>query len=106
VTTPLSSTEEALELIAAHDGALLLEFGAAWCPPCRTIEPALESIAADLAPSLTVRTVDVDRLPELVRRFDVRSAPTLLLFRDGEARMRLVGARPERALREAIAEHV
>ncbi len=106
MTTSLATTEEALELIAAHEGALLLEFGADWCPPCRQIEPALEAIERDLAPDLTVRTVDVDRLPELVRRYDVRSAPTMLLFRDGEQRLRMVGARPERALREAIAEHL
>ena len=106
MTTAVTTSQEALELIAAHDRPLLLDFGADWCPPCRAMEPAIADLARDHADSLTVRSVDVDRFPDLARRFDVRSAPTLLLFRDGEQRLRLVGARSGRALREALSEHL
>jgi len=91
------------ELIAAHDLPLLLVFGADWCPPCHTLAPVLAEIVAEHPGRLDVRKVDVDEVRDLVVRWDIASAPTMLLFDGGELALRLVGARPKAALLEAFA---
>ncbi|MFN8051685.1 MAG: thioredoxin domain-containing protein [Acidimicrobiales bacterium] len=96
-------SSDVVELIAASDRPLLLEFGADWCPPCHAIEPILAEIAEEHRDAIDVRTVDVDRVPDLVVRWSIVSAPTLLLFVEGEPVLRLVGARPKAALLEALA---
>lgn len=87
------------ELIGSAEMPLLVEFTAKWCPPCRMLAPILEDLAAEERDRLIVATVDVDANPEVTNRHGVRSMPTLLLFVDGEARHRVVGARSKSQLR-------
>src|SRR5688572_27459693 len=87
-------------------GAVLVEFGADWCPPCRAMAPVLEDLARDRADTLTVLKLDVDRSPQTAERYGALSLPTLLLFRDGEPIVRLVGARPKSALLRALELHL
>lgn len=79
-------------LALKRPGIWLVEFGAAWCPPCRLIEPILESMALAHAGALGVAQIDGDAESELASRFGVRGLPTLLLFRDGEVIGQRVGA--------------
>jgi thioredoxin 1 len=80
---------------------VLVDFTAAWCAPCRTIAPHIAAIAAAHAGRLRVGTCDVDANPELVAKLDVRSMPTVLLFKDGRVVAQHVGAAP-RAKLEAL----
>jgi thioredoxin 1 len=98
-----TSTQHVLERIATADRPLLVAFGATWCPPCRTLDPVLDEIAVEHADALEVEHVDVDHVPDLVVRWDIVSAPTMIVFVDGEPSIRLVGARPKGALLEALA---
>ena len=93
-------------LVLQATGAVLVEFGADWCPPCRAMEPVLEEIARDKAETLTVLKLDVDRNPQTAERYGALSLPTLILFRDGEPVERLVGARPKSALLRALEPHL
>ncbi|HUD17389.1 MAG TPA: thioredoxin domain-containing protein [Acidimicrobiales bacterium] len=72
---------------------VLVEFGAEWCPPCKVMAPVLDSVADEYADRLRVLTIDTDTHPELARRYDLMSVPTMLVFAEGEPRLRLVGAR-------------
>jgi len=84
--------------VLQHSGAVLVDFWATWCPPCRMIAPVLAEIAAERAGSLAIRKLDADANPEVMRAYKVMSLPTLLLFRDGVPVQAFVGARPKAKL--------
>ena len=91
---------------AALDGPLptLVDFTAAWCPPCRVIAPHVEALAGDYAGRLRVGKVDTDEHPRLAERFGVRAMPTLLLFKDGKVVGQIVGAVPRARLEALVAK--
>ncbi len=91
------------EVVRSADGLLVVDVWAAWCPPCRALEPVLAELAADLDGALAVVALDSDANPEVARRYGVMNLPTMLVFRDGELVQRLVGARGKRLLLEALA---
>jgi thioredoxin 1 len=71
--------------------AVLVDFSADWCPPCRMIEPVLADLAAALGDRLTIVRLDVDRDPEVCLRYGVLGMPTLILFRGGDPVDRMIG---------------
>jgi thioredoxin 1 len=82
---------------------VLVDFTAAWCPPCRAIAPHVAAIAGAYAGRLRVGTCDVDSNPELTARLDVRAMPTVMVFKAGRVVGQIVGAAP-RAKLEALVE--
>jgi len=91
-------------LLTRYD-AVLADFSATWCGPCRTLEPIVERVAA--RSSGAVATIDIDANPDLARRYNVRGVPTLLLFADGDRTPveRLVGVQDEAILTDLIEQH-
>jgi thioredoxin 2 len=81
---------------------VLVDLWATWCGPCRTVSPALESVARDLAGQVKLVKVDVDQSPQLSRRFAVQAVPTLLVLRDGQVIARQSGAAPAGVIREWV----
>ena len=77
------------------NGAVLVDFWAEWCGPCKQIGPALEDISNELGDKLTVAKVNIDENPETPGRYGVRGIPTLMIFRDGELAATKVGAAPK-----------
>ena len=71
---------------------VLVDFWAPWCGPCRMMAPVLEHVAHDRATTLQVAKVNTDEQQELAGRFNIRSIPTLILFRDGRELARQSGA--------------
>jgi thioredoxin 1 len=82
---------------------LLIDFTAAWCAPCRAIAPHVGAIAGDYAGRLRVGTCDVDSNHRLAAKLDVRSMPTLMVFRDGRMVAQLVGAAPRAKIEAFVA---
>jgi len=80
----------------------VVDFSAAWCGPCRSIAPVIESLANDYADRVTVATVDIDDNPRLAARYGVRSVPTVMLFAGGDVKRVLVGARSAQEYRAGI----
>ena len=85
---------------------VLVDFWATWCGPCKMIAPVLEELAAEKAGELTVAKLDVDANPETMRNFGVQSIPTLILFKNGQAVKRLVGAKGKAALLRELADEL
>lgn len=96
-TTELNeSTFESLVLKA--DKPALVDFWAAWCGPCRMVAPVVEAVAEKFEGRAVVGKVNVDEVPALANKYSVRSIPTLIIFKDGEAAERVVGVQTEDAL--------
>jgi putative thioredoxin len=73
---------------------VVVDFWAAWCGPCRTLGPAIESEVAKRAGKLELVKIDVDAEQTLAARYGIQSIPTVVVFRDGEPVTGFVGAHP------------
>ncbi len=85
---------------------VLLDFWAAWCGPCKMVEPIVDELATDYEGKVTVGKVNVDDYPELSSQFGVMSIPTLLLFKDGQPVETVIGVQPKPALSAMIDKHL
>jgi thioredoxin 1 len=82
---------------------VLVDFTAAWCPPCRVMKPVLAELAAERE-DLRVVQLDVDQHQRTTAAYGVLSMPTFILFRGGAPVLQLVGARPKSRLAREVAE--
>ncbi len=74
---------------------MIVDFWAPWCGPCRMVGPVVEEIAGDHADKVVVGKVNVDENPAIASKFGIMSIPTIVLFKDGEAAKKVIGARPK-----------
>jgi thioredoxin len=100
---PLDDSNFEAEVLAS-ELPYLVDFGAAWCAPCRTLTPVVEGIAADHAGRLRVGSFDADAGPRVATQYRVRSLPTLLLFHRGQVVGQLVGAVRRSKIEEMLAK--
>jgi thioredoxin 1 len=92
--------------IEQHAGLAVVDFWATWCAPCRMIAPIVEQLATDYAGKAKVAKLDVDSNQQTAMRFNVRSIPTILFFKDGKLIDQVVGAVPRPTLEAKFREHV
>ncbi|HEX2040066.1 MAG TPA: thioredoxin [Acidimicrobiales bacterium] len=81
------------EEIQGADQPVLVDFWAEWCGPCKMIAPVLEEIAEEQGDKLRIAKLNVDENLDIARRFEVMSIPTLILFKEGQPQLRLIGAK-------------
>ena len=90
---------------AVGSGAWVVDFWAAWCGPCRMIAPVIEQLASERG-DVRFGKLNVDDYPQLAAKYNARSIPLLVLFRDGAERGRVVGAVPRGHIEAAIRQYL
>ena len=92
------------EEVNGAEQLVLVDFWAEWCGPCKLIAPVLAELAAEHPDTLRVTKVNVDDSPDVARRFEIMSIPTLMVFKDGVAKKRLIGAKGKQQLLQELQE--
>ena len=89
-------------LEASRQMPVIVDFWATWCGPCKTLGPILETVAESLAGRAKVLKVDTDAEQQLASQFQIRSIPTVMLFRDGKLASQFVGLQPAHTIQEWV----
>ena len=95
--------------VIQSDKTVLVDFWAAWCPPCRAMEPTLKEVAESMDEKLDVVKVNVDESPEnaaLAAEYGVQGIPNMQVFKDGKVVQELVGMRPAGVLKQELSSLV
>jgi thioredoxin 1 len=85
---------------------VLVDFWAAWCAPCRMMEPAVEAVADQYAGRAKVGKLNVDENLSVATQYNIRSIPTLLLFKNGQIQEELVGATSKDVISKLLDKHL
>lgn len=106
-TKPLAVTDDTfVQEVEQHKGLVLVDFWATWCGPCHMVAPIVEQLAGDYNGKLKVTKLDVDANQRTMMRFNVRSIPSILFFKDGRHVDTIVGAYPKPVFEEKIQQHL
>ena len=90
------------ELALKSDKAVLVDFWAEWCGPCRLVGPHVDALATEYEGKAVVGKVNVDHNPGIAAKFGVRNIPTIILLKNGEVIDKVVGAVPKETLAEKL----
>ncbi len=107
VTYPVEVTDaDFAREIEQHEGVTMVDFWAAWCGPCHMIASIVEEIAEEYDGRVKVAKLDVDANQDTAVRFNVRSIPSVLFFKNGQQVDTVVGVVPKAHLVEKIEQHL
>ena len=92
------------EEVGSSEVPLIVDFWAEWCGPCRMVAPVLEQIAVENEGKIRLAKLNVDDAPAIAQRFSIMSIPTIMVFKDGVMKKKIVGAKGKGQLLEDFAE--
>lgn len=93
-------------LISTTATPVLVDFYASWCGPCQTLSPIVQQVAKEFGEKVKVVKVDVDRNPAAAQQFQIRSVPTLMIFKEGKALWRKAGLMTKRELSTVLQQNL
>lgn len=94
------------EQVIKKKGLILVDFWAEWCGPCRMIAPILDELAEEYEGQVTIAKLNVDENRQSSTRFNIRSIPTLLFFKDGAQVEQIIGASSKSAIKAKVQQHL
>jgi thioredoxin 1 len=94
------------KVVLQSEVPVLVDFWTAWCGPCRVLAPAIEAVAEQHAARARVMKLNVDDNPSFTQRYGIRGIPTIILFKDGEERERLIGVVSKEEISQKIDKHL
>ena len=86
------------EKVLKADKPVLVDFYADWCGPCKMMIPVLDQLSGEKADQLEIYKINVDENPDVAKQYRVMSIPNMILFKDGEAALNIVGAMSKNVL--------
>ena len=92
----------AFQQLIQKDQPVLVDFFATWCGPCQMLAPILKQVKESLGERITIIKIDVDKNPEIANRYQIRSVPTLLLFKNGNVVWKHSGVASKQQLAEIV----
>jgi thioredoxin 1 len=90
------------EIVLKSDKIVIVDFWAEWCGPCKMIGPIISELADEYKDKIVACRLDVDNNPATSAKFGIRSIPTVLLFKNGEAVDKQIGAVPKKMIKDKI----
>ncbi len=84
---------------------VIIDFFGTWCGPCQTLMPILEEVKNTVGEEVKIVKIDIDKNPELANKYQVRSVPTMILFKDGVSKWRQSGVLPKNEILRVIDVH-
>lgn len=96
---------ENFEDIINSDKPVLVDFFATWCGPCKMMHPVLDDLVAKIGDKVRIIKVDIDKNEQLAAAYNVRSVPTLMVFKAGQLKWRESGVMQVTALEQVLAQY-
>lgn len=90
------------EVVLNSDKVVLVDFWAEWCGPCRALSPIIDELHNEYGETAIIGKVNVDENPELSTKYNIRSIPTILFFKEGEIKETIIGAVSKQGLKSII----
>ncbi|PYV29664.1 MAG: thioredoxin [Acidobacteria bacterium] len=94
------------EEVLKSDRPVLVDFWAEWCGPCRMVAPAVEAIAQEYDGRAKIGKLNVDENQSVMGRYNIRSIPTLLIFKNGQIQEQIVGATSKDRIAKLLQKHL
>ncbi|GAA2032095.1 thioredoxin [Agromyces tropicus] len=92
--------------VLSNDKAVLVDFWAEWCGPCRAVSPILDQIATEHSDKLDIVKLNVDENPGLAMKYQITAIPAMKVFKGGEVVRTVIGAKPKPILEQDLAEFI
>ncbi|MET0740812.1 MAG: thioredoxin [Candidatus Nanopelagicales bacterium] len=104
--TAAVTDETFLADVLQHDKPVVVDFWAAWCGPCRAVDPILDEIAVEHVEKIKIVKLNVDENPQTAASYGVRSIPTINVYQGGQVVKTIIGAKPKAALLRDLADFI
>lgn len=92
--------------IINSDKPVLVDFFADWCEPCKQMAPILKDVKSELKENIRILKVNVDKNPVIATKYQIRSIPTVIIFKNGEPQWKGVGVKPANELTSVLRQHI